>query len=73
MNPIQIALDIFETKSVTLVLSRLRDILSIYSAEYVDGREIISESFAAYYSDADIDFAKDYINRCLMLIKKGGD
>ena len=43
------ALAFLNTKSEMRVLEYMRDELSIYSAEYSDGREIISESFSGYY------------------------
>ena len=38
--------------------------LSLYSAEYEDGREIISECFSAFYSKTGNPFAEDYIALC---------
>ena len=73
IDPMTIAMDIMKTKSKKEVLFRLTQELSIYSAAYEDGREIISESFAGYYSSTDNEFAKEFVKRCIEMTKKAGD
>ena len=58
---------IMETTYHAEISSRLKHELSIYSAAYADGREIISESFSGYYSKAGNDFANAFVKRCLEL------
>ena len=43
------------------ILDILTDELSIYSTEYEDGREIISESFSAHYGGVNNSFADEYV------------
>lgn len=61
----------------TETLSRLRLNLSTYSASYRDGREIISECFSGYYSNAGNVIADAFIKRCIELLetkdKREGD
>lgn len=52
------------------ILMHVRDNLSLYAAEYEDGREFISESFSAYYSGVNNDFAKKYVEACKEYIKE---
>ena len=54
------------------VLIRLMDELSIYSAEYDDGREVISECFSGYYSKSGSEFAEQYVKRCLDIVSAKG-
>lgn len=64
INPMEIAHTIKAGKSRARILEDLEDDLSLYSAEYEDGREIISECFSAFYSKTGNPFAEDYIALC---------
>ena len=72
INPVAIAFELLNTKNRVKVLEYLTDELSIYSTEYDDGREIISECFSAHYSGVSICFADDFTAKCIQLSKKGG-
>jgi hypothetical protein len=72
LKPMSIAMDVLAVRNGFQVLDILTDELSVYSTEYEDGREIISESFSGYYGTADNAFANAYIEKCKELIK-GGD
>lgn len=73
LNPMTIAMKILNTQSKLKVLDVLTDILSIYSTEYEDGREIISESFSGFYGKANNEFANAYVTECKRIIQEGGD
>ena len=60
----EIAYTIKAGKSRARILEDLEDDLSLYSAEYEDGSEIISECFSAFYSKTGNPFAEDYIALC---------
>ena len=55
------------------MLEYMRDELSIYSAEYSDGREIISESFSGYYGRTGNAIATEIIKRILDRLRKAGE
>lgn len=63
IDPMQIAMDILNTKSYIIVTEYLKKELSRYSVEYKDGREIISESFSAYYSKVGNSFAEEFVRK----------
>ena len=65
IKPMQVAKILLETNSNLRVLEILADELSLYSTEYPDGREIISEAFSGYYSNADNEFAKKFVKYIL--------
>lgn len=69
IKPMQIAKNVLKTNSELKVLEQLADELSLYSVEYEDGREIISEAFSGYYSNANNDFANEYVKSILSEIK----
>ena len=46
-----------KTESNVEVIRHVKENLSLYSAEYEDGREIISECFSGYYSRVNNSFA----------------
>lgn len=58
LNPMNIAKQVLQMNTENDVLEYVMNNLSLYAAEYEDGREIISESFSAYYSGVDNLFAK---------------
>lgn len=58
LNPMNIAMQVLQMNTENDVLEYVMNNLSLYAAEYEDGREIISESFSAYYSGVDNLFAK---------------
>jgi hypothetical protein len=66
-----IALELMDER-LDAVLIRLMDELSIYSAEYDDGREVISECFSGYYSKSGSEFAEQYVKRCLDIVSAKG-
>lgn len=70
-SSMNIAKDILKTNSHVAVIEYVKENLSLYSAEYEDGREIIAECFSGYYSNAKNGFANDFIKRCIEL--KGGN
>lgn len=72
LNPMEIAMSLLNTKSRLRVLDELTDTLSIYSTEYEDGREIISECFSGYYSNSNNSFSKMFVEECKNIISKGG-
>lgn len=64
INPMNIAKEIFQDKSNFEILEYIHDDVSAYASDYEDGREFISECFSAYYSNIDIFFANEYVNKC---------
>ena len=64
INPMKVAMGIKAGLREAEVLDVLTDELSIYSTEYEDGREIISESFSAYYSKVGNIFANSFVTYC---------
>ena len=70
-SSMEIAKDILKCKSRTEVVKYVKENLSLYSAEYEDGREIIAECFSGYYSGINNDFANSFVERCIQL--KGGN
>ena len=64
INPMKIAMEILDTKSRIFVMEYLKQNLSKYSVELVDGKEIISECFSAYYSKVENKFADNFLSRC---------
>lgn len=71
IKPLDIAKEVLRTDSNAMVLKYVKENLSLYSAEYEDGREIISECFSAYYSQTNNSFANEFVKRCIEL--KGGN
>ena len=76
IDAMKIAKQILNTNSDLKVLDVLADELSLYSVEFDDGREIISEAFSGYYSNTDTVFSKKFVNECIRLSEqtnsKGG-
>lgn len=58
LNPMEIAQLVLPGLSNTDIIKYVKENLSLYAADYSDGREFISECFSAYYSGVDNDFAK---------------
>lgn len=73
INPLSIAKEIFPEKSDFELSEYIFENISIYAADYKDGREFISECFSAYYGNVDIWFAKEYVNKCKEIIKGGSN
>lgn len=73
LNPLEIARSIFPDKTNEEILQFIKSTLSLYAADYKDGREFISEYFSAYYSQADVPFAAKYINKCKELAKEDSE
>ena len=69
IDPLNTIREILEIKSVARMFSYLRKGLSIYSAAYDDGREIISESFSGYYSKVGNFIADAFVAKCLEMRK----
>ncbi len=58
-------------KSKSEIFYRLGKELSIYSAAYNDGREIISESFSGYYSKVGNAIADEFCKQ-MPCVEEGG-
>lgn len=67
INPLNIAREVLKSQSYVEVIKYVKENLSLYSAEYEDGREIIAESFSGYYSGTDNNFAINFVKRCIEL------
>ena len=70
LNPMAVAQLILPGLSNTDIIKYVKEHLSLYAADYSDGREFISECFSAYYSEVDNGFAKNYVLKCKELIKE---
>ena len=70
IDPLSLSLKLLNTKSRISVQEYLTHNLSIYSIEYEDGREIISESFSAYYSSTGNKFATEFVQECKLQVKE---
>jgi len=70
LNTMDIARRILPNKSDFEITEYVHDNVSFYAADYEEGREFISESFSAYYSNIDIFFAKEYVNICKEFVKE---
>lgn len=70
LNPMYIAKEVLQMNTENEILGYVMNNLSLYAAEYEDGREFISECFSAYYSGVDNLFAKEYVNKCKDLAKE---
>ncbi len=64
IDPLEIALSIKGKMSKAELLEILGDELSLYSTEYNDGREIISESFSGFYGGTGNAFAEAFVEKC---------
>ena len=71
IDPMKVAMYVLKTSAKSKVYGYLMDGLSIYSVEYRDGREIISESFSAFYGKTGNSFAKDFLEECRSISEKG--
>lgn len=67
IESLEIAKEVLRTDSNVTVLQYVKKNLSLYSAEYEDGREIISECFSAYYGKTHNSFASEFVKKCLKL------
>ena len=72
IDSLTVIMGILNMNSKAEIFYRLAKELSIYSAAYNDGREIISESFSGYYSKVENAIANAFVNRCLEMRKAGG-
>lgn len=72
IDSLGLIMKILKMNSKAEIFYRLGKELSIYSAAYNDGREIISESFSGYYSRVGNEIANAFVNRCLA-VRKAGD
>lgn len=70
INPMELAKKIFPEWSTSEIIKYVKQNLSLYAADYADGREFISECFSAYYSCVDNYFAKEYIRLCKEIAKE---
>ncbi len=70
IDSLKCALKILNTYSRIKVMEYLSDHLSLYSTEYEDGREIIAESFSAYYGHTGNVFAYAFVEACKTLAKE---
>lgn len=71
LNPMSIAKSILHNEDEVDILDILTDSLSVYSTEYNDGRELISESFSGYYSRVHNEFANAFVRKCINLTEGG--
>ena len=71
VDSMKVAMQVLNTERKAEVRFRVGEELSLYAAEYEDGREIISESFSGYYSKAGNQMANDFVKHCLKIIKVG--
>ena len=71
IKPMDIAQTIMPKAGNAEILKYVKDYLSLYSADYEDGREIISECFSAYYGGVGISFVTEYVECCKRLVKEG--
>ena len=70
LHPMSIALKLSHGRREANILEELGDVLSLYSVEYQDGREIISECFSAYYSRVENNYANRYVSCCQEIVKE---
>ena len=73
LDPLEIAQSIFPDKTNEEIIRLIKNTLSLYAADYSDGREFISEYFSAYYSQTDVPYATNYIDRCKELAKEDSE
>ena len=70
LDPMMVARMLLPDKTSNEIIKYVKETVSLYAADYPDGREFISECFSAYYSGVDNDFAKQYVLQCQYLIKE---
>ena len=70
IDALEIIKEIMGIQSVAEIFNHLRKELSVYSAAYSDGREIISESFSGYYGKVDNEIANAFVSKCLEIRKE---
>ncbi len=63
VDPLSLTFELLQTRSRLAAFEYLTDELSVYSTEYEDGREIISECFSAYYSKVGNQFAEQFLQK----------
>ncbi len=71
IDSLKLIKDVLGLDSTADIFYHLGKKLSIYSAAYNDGREIISESFSGYYSKVGNAIADAFVSRCLEVGKAG--
>ena len=70
LDPMCIAKIVLPQKSNEEIIKHIKTFLSLYAADFEDGREFISECFAAYYGMTDNSLAIKYVTKCKELIKE---
>lgn len=70
ISPMKIAKQIMPECNASEIIIYIKQYISLYAADYEDGREFISECFSAYYSGADISFANQYVLLCKEFVKE---
>lgn len=70
IDGLEIAKQITGLKTNAELMIYLRNNLSIYSAEYLNGQEIISECFASVYSSEDNNFAWTFVEKCDKIVPR---
>lgn len=70
IDPLDIAMRLSGKQTHTDLVIFLRENLSVYSAEYADGREIISECYACVLTGTDNGFALKFVEECDKIIAK---
>ena len=71
IKPMDIAETIMPGVGKAEIIKYVKSQLSLYAADYEDGREIISECFSAYYSGIANPFITGYIDECKNIAKEG--
>lgn len=70
IDPIEIAMRISGKRTRTELKLYLDEYLSEYAGYYTNGQEIISESYACFFTGVNNDFALKFVEECDKIIKK---
>lgn len=70
IKPMAVARQIMPESNISEITKYVKQNISLYAADYEDGREFISECFSAYYGNVDIDFANQYVEICKKIVKE---
>lgn len=70
IDPMMVAKNILPDKTNPEIIEYVKHTLSLYAADFPDGREFISECFSSYYSGVDNEFAQKYVDYCIKLAKE---
>lgn len=73
IDPMDIAKKVLPNLTEAEIIQYVKSTLSLYAADYPDGREFISECFSAYYSRINNDFAEQYVLRCMEYVRRGNN